>query len=131
MPHLHSAHDKIFSLFLHILIQHLYLGADAHHIKRKAFGIHDVHMLQLLLQHGNAGFYFRLLVFGCIVLTVLGKVAVAAGNFDFLRDLAAFRCFQLFQLFCQLIVAGLGHLNGIYHKIQLLYGGCGASAARQ
>ncbi len=79
-------------------------------------------MLQLLFQHGNAGFYFRLLVFGSIVFTVFGKVAVAAGDLYFLCDLAAFGRFQLFQLFGQLIIAGLGHLNGVYHEIQLLYG---------
>ena len=122
VAHFHGANDEVLTLFLHILIQHLHLGANPHHIQRKAVGIHDGHMLQLLFQHGNAGFYFRLLVFGSIVFTVFGKVAVAAGDLYFLCDLAAFGRFQLFQLFGQLIIAGLGHLNGVYHEIQLLYG---------
>ena len=75
-----------------------------------------------VLDLGDAAVELGLLVLGLVVFAVFGKVAVAAGDLYFLCDLDACGRFQLFQLFGQLILAGLGHLNGVYHELQLLYG---------
>ena len=102
---LHAADDAVLQLLVELQVQQLYRRADVDDVLVQGVLVHHPDHLQLLLQGEDAGLHDGLLVFGLVVLAVLGKVAKPSGGLDLIGKLGPLHRFQLLQLIFQFFVA--------------------------
>ena len=84
-----GADDLIFQILVLLHVVDFDLGAEADLVRADFIGIHDLDILEELLEFGDAGLNVALLVLRGIVLSVLGEVALRAGLLELRRDILA------------------------------------------
>ena len=117
-----GAHDLIGGLEAVLGVAHGHGGADVHAAGGHGALVDDVHVLQLVLQHGDVVFVLRLLVLGGVIFRILAQIAETPGDLQHLGDLQAALALQIIQLLPALFHFPFSQPNLCHVLYLLVYG---------